>query len=589
MAKIIAVTACPTGIAHTLMAAEGLEQAAQQLGHDIQVETQGSAGIRNILSETDIATAEVVIIAADTRVDTTRFANKPLYETTTEPAIREGASVIKAALTRIPAATLPVALPTAALKIVAITSCPTGIAHTFMAAEGLEQGAKNQGHAIKVETQGSVGAKNTLTAEDIVAADLVIIAADTQVDKSRFVGKHLYEASTKAAIHNGAALVRTAIEQATMQGADARDADDDTPVKPVKALQAATRTGAYKHLMTGVSYMIPFVVAGGLLIAISFAIGGINVFENANAGTLGWTLFQIGAKAGFTLMVPVLAGYIAYSIADRPGITPGMIGGMIASTIGAGFLGGIAAGFLAGYSVKWMSDYIRLPRTLDGLKPVLILPLLGTLVVGLLMYFVVGKPVAAALVSITAWLKGMQGSSAIFLGLLLGAMMAFDMGGPVNKSAYAFATGLIVSEVYAPMAAVMAAGMVPPLGLALAALLFKNRFSWDEREAAGATAVLGLAFITEGAIPYVAKDPLRVIPALMIGAAVTGALSMVFGCELRVPHGGVFVLPIPNAVTNLGPYLLAIIVGTLITTGALFFLKRPVEEAKAVLTLATTH
>ncbi|MDQ5910276.1 MAG: fructose system or component, partial [Pseudomonadota bacterium] len=256
---------------------------------------------------------------------------------------------------------------------------------------------------------------------------------------------------------------------------------------------------------------------------------------------------------------------------------PGMIGGMIASTIGSGFLGGIAAGFLAGYSVKWMSDHIRLPRTLDGLKPVLILPLLGTLVVGLLMYFVVGEPVAAALATITAWLKGMQGSSAIFLGLLLGAMMAFDMGGPVNKSAYAFATGLIVSEVYAPMAAVMAAGMVPPLGLALATVLFKNRFSLDEREAGGATAVLGIAFITEGAIPYAAKDPLRVIPALMLGAAATGALSMVFGCELRVPHGGVFVLPIPNAVTNLGPYLIAIVIGTLITAAALFFLKRPVE------------
>ncbi len=276
-------------------------------------------------------------------------------------------------------------------------------------------------------------------------------------------------------------------------------------------------------------------------------------------------------------MVPILAGFIAYSIADRPGIAPGMIGGMIASTIGSGFLGGIAAGFLAGYAVKWMSDYIRLPRTLDGLKPVLILPLLGTLVVGLLMYFVVGEPVAVALAAITAWLKGMQGSSAVFLGLLLGAMMAFDMGGPVNKSAYAFATGLIVSEVYAPMAAVMAAGMVPPLGLALATVLFKNRFSLDEREAGGATAVLGISFITEGAIPYAAKDPLRVIPALMIGAAVTGALSMVFGCELRVPHGGVFVLPIPNAVTNLGPYLIAIVVGTLITTGALFFLKRPLE------------
>ncbi|MCP5159302.1 MAG: PTS fructose-like transporter subunit IIB [Gammaproteobacteria bacterium] len=577
MTKIIAVTACPTGIAHTIMAAEGLEQAAKQLGHDLQVETQGSVGTRNTLSAADIAAADVVIIAADTRVDIARFADKPLYETTTEPAIRNGVEVLKTALASLPVAKKPASSPAAGLKIVAITSCPTGIAHTFMAAEGLEQGAKSQGHTIKVETQGSVGAKNTLTAEDIAAADLVIIAADTQVDKTRFAGKRLHEASTKAAIHDGAALVRTAIEQAQVQSAEVGAVNDDDQVQQAKAQQAATRTGAYKHLMTGVSYMIPFVVAGGLLIAISFAIGGINVFENVNAGTLGWTLFQIGAKAGFTLMVPVLAGYIAYSIADRPGIAPGMIGGMIASTIGSGFLGGIAAGFLAGYSVKWMSDHIRLPRTLDGLKPVLILPLLGTAVVGLLMYFVVGEPVAAALATITAWLKGLQGSSAIFLGLLLGVMVAFDMGGPVNKSAYAFATGLIVSEVYAPMAAVMAAGMVPPLGLALATFLFKNRFSLDEREAGGATAVLGLAFITEGAIPYAAKDPLRVIPALMIGAAMTGALSMVFGCELRVPHGGVFVLPIPNAVTHLGPYLAAIAVGTLATTAALFFLKRPVE------------
>jgi len=577
MAKIIAVTACPTGIAHTIMAAEGLEQAAKTLGHDIQVETQGPAGTRNILSEAGIAAADVAIIAADTQVDAARFAGKPLYETTTEPAIRDGARVINAALASVPAAAKPATLPAAALKIVAITACPAGIAHTFMAAEGLEQGAMNQGHTIKVETQGSVGAKNTLTAGDIAAADLVIIAADTQVDKTRFTGKRLHEASTKAAIHDGAALVRTAIEQAAMQDAETGGADYGAPVTQAKTQQAATRTGAYKHLMTGVSCMIPFVVAGGLLIAISFAIGGINVFEDANTGTLGWTLFQIGAKAGFTLMVPVLAGYIAYSIAGRPGIAPGMTGGMIASTIGSGFPGGIAAGFLAGYSVKWMSGYIRLPRTLDGLKPVLILPLLGTLVTGLLMYFAVGEPAAAALASITAWLKGMQGGSAIFLGLLLGAMMAFDMGGPVNKSAYAFAIGLIVSDVYTPMAAVMAAGMVPPLGLALATLLFKNRFSLDEREASGAAAVQGLAFVTEGAIPYAAKDPLRVIPALMAGAAVTGALSMVFGCELRVPHGGVFVLPIPNAVTNLALYLLAIVAGLLITTGALFFLKRPLE------------
>jgi PTS system fructose-specific IIC component len=571
MARLVAVTACPTGIAHTIMAAEGLEQAAKTLGHEIQVETQGSAGTRNTLSDADIAAAAVVIIATDTRVDTARFAAKPLYETTTEPAIRSGAAVIAAALASIPAPSAPVAPVAAGLKIVGITSCPTGIAHTFMAAEGLEQGAKNQGHAIKVETQGSVGAKNTLTDADIAAADLVIIAADTQVDKTRFAGKRLYEASTKAAIHDGAALVRTAISDAKVTGA----APSTDQGQSASAPQAAARTGAYKHLMTGVSYMIPFVVAGGLLIAISFAVGGINVFEDTNQGTFGWTLFQIGAKAGFTLMVPILAGFIAYSIADRPGIAPGMIGGMIASTIGAGFLGGIAAGFIAGYTVKFLSDHIPLPRTLAGLKPVLILPLLGTVIVGVLMYYVVGEPVAVALAAITAWLKGLQGSNAMFLGLLLGAMVAFDMGGPINKAAYAFATGLITSQVYAPMAAVMAAGMVPPLGLALAAVLFKNRFSLDEREAAGATAVLGISFITEGAIPYAAKDPLRVIPALVAGSAVAGAISMVFGCDLRVPHGGVFVLPIPNAVTHLGPYLGAIVVGTLVTTTALFFLKRP--------------
>ena len=565
MAKLVAVTACPTGIAHTIMAAEGLEQAAKALGHEIQVETQGSVGTRNTLAGADITAAAVVIIAADTRVDTARFADKPVYETSTEPAIRTGADVIKAALAQ-------VETPKAAgLKIVGITSCPTGIAHTFMAAEGLEQGAQNLGHAIKVETQGSVGAKNTLTADDIAAADLVIIAADTQVDKSRFAGKRLYESSTKAAIHDGAALVRAAIADAQVQSGGA------VPATAAKSSQPSARPGPYKHLMTGVSYMIPFVVAGGLLIAISFALGGINVFEDVNKGTLGWTLFQIGAKAGFTLMVPILAGFIAYSIADRPGIAPGMIGGMIAATIGSGFLGGIAAGFIAGYSVQWLSDHIPLPRTLAGLKPVLILPLLGTLIVGLLMYYVVGEPVAAALAAITGWLKGLQGSNAVFLGLLLGSMMAFDMGGPVNKAAYAFATGLIVSQVYAPMAAVMAAGMVPPLGLALASTLFKNRFSLDEREAAGATAVLGLAFITEGAIPYAAKDPLRVIPALMLGSATAGAISMVFGCTLQVPHGGVFVLWIPNAVANLGPYLIAIVVGTLITTTALFFLKRPLE------------
>ncbi len=580
MAKIVAITSCPTGIAHTIMAAEGLEQAAKALKHDIQVETQGSVGTRNTLSDETIAAADVVIVAADTRVDTTRFLGKPVYEASTEQAIRDGAGLINAALATVSAAAPAAAAPAANLKIVGITSCPTGIAHTFMAAEGLEQGAKNLGHAIKVETQGSVGAKNNLTADDIAAADLVIIAADTQVDKTRFAGKRLYEASTKAAIHDGAELVRKAIADAKVSGAAAAKLTPEEQVQQAKAQQAATRTGVYKHLMTGVSYMLPFVVAGGLLIAISFAIGGINVYDDAHKGTFGWTLFQIGAKAGFALMVPVLAGFIAYSIADRPGITPGMIGGMIASAIGAGFLGGIAAGFIAGYTAKFLSDNIPLPRTLAGLKPVLILPLFATLITGLLMYYVVGGPVAAALAAITGWLKEMQGANAAFLGLLLGAMMAFDMGGPVNKSAYAFATGLITSQtdpIYGPMAAVMAAGMTPPLGLALASLLFKNRFSLDEREAAGATAALGISFITEGAIPYAAKDPIRVIPALMLGSAVTGAISMVLGCQLKVPHGGVFVLPIPNAVINLGGYIIAILIGTAITAAVLFFLKKPLE------------
>ncbi len=581
MSKIVAVTACPTGIAHTIMAAEALQQAADRAGHSIQVETQGSAGTRNTLSAADIAAADAVIIAADTTVNIERFAGKRLLEVGTEPAIRNAESLIVQAL----ALANPGAQPAVAAapprdpalpQIVAITSCPTGIAHTFMAAEGLETGAKANGLTIKVETQGSVGAQNTLTAADVANAEIVLIAADTNVDMSRFAGKRIYETNTKAAIKDGAQVVRTAMAEAKVASAATGAAYTDQ-VKAAKAQQSASRTGAYKHLMTGVSYMIPFVVAGGLLIALGFALGGIYVYEDANKGTLAWTLFTIGAKSGFALMVPILAGFIAHSIADRPGLAPGMIGGMIAASIGAGFIGGIAAGFLAGYTVKFLNEKIQLGRNLDGLKPVLILPLLGTAIVGLLMYYVVGEPVSLVLAAITTWLKGLQGSNAIFLGLLLGSMMAFDMGGPVNKAAYAFATGLIASEVYAPMAAVMAAGMTPPLALALATVIFKNRFTVDEREAGKATAVLGISFITEGAIPFAAKDPLRVIPALMIGSAVAGALSMVLGSELRVPHGGVFVLPIPNAVTNLGAYLLAIVAGTLVSAIALGALKRPLN------------
>jgi PTS system fructose-specific IIC component len=277
----------------------------------------------------------------------------------------------------------------------------------------------------------------------------------------------------------------------------------------------------------------------------------------------------------------VLSGYIAYSIADRPGITPGMVGGMLAASLGAGFLGGIISGFLAGYTALLISRKLKLHRNLEGLKPVLIIPLVSTLVVGLLMIYVVGTPVATALHGLENWLRSMQTSSAVTLGLLLGAMMAFDMGGPVNKAAYAFSTGLIASQVYTPMAAAMAAGMTPPLGIALATWVFRNRFVLDEREAGNAAAVLGMAFITEGAIPFAARDPMRIIPACVVGSAITGAISMAAGVELKVPHGGIFVLPIPNAVTHLGMYVVAIAVGTVVTALAVGLLKRPLSAVAA--------
>lgn len=453
-------------------------------------------------------------------------------------------------------------------KIVAITGCPTGIADTSMAAEALKKSAVALGHEIRVETQGSVGAKNRLTDEEIDRADAVVIAADTYVDTARFAGKRLYQTTTKAALHGGQKIIQEALALP-----EPAKTDLGGPVEEVK--KARSRTGPYNHLMTGVSYMLPLVVAGGLLIALAFAIGGVNAGDRE--GTLAWALMRIGGGAAFHLYVPVLAAFIAYSIADRPGLTSGLVGGMLAATIGAGFLGGIAAGFLAGYLTLWLNRSIKLPVNLEGLKPVLILPLLTTLTVGLIMIFVIGPPVTTALNALTAWLNGMQQSSAVILGILLGVMMAFDMGGPLNKAAYAFAVGLLASNVYGPMAAVMAAGMTPPLGLALAATLFGHRFTQEERDASKAAAVLGISFVTEGAIPFAARDPLRVIPCLVAGSAVAGAISLASNVRLMVPHGGVFVLLIPRAVQPLVPYIVAILAGTLVTAAALYLAKRPIS------------
>jgi len=600
MTKIVAVTSCPIGIAHTFMAAEGLQRGAEALGHTIKVETQGSVGAENKLTAADIKDADLVIIAADAKVDQSRFAGKPLYETSTNAAIKDGQGVVKTALAQVAgqsSSAAPAATSKATSNIVAVTSCPTGIAHTFMAAEGLQHGAEALGHNIKVETQGSVGAENKLTAADIAAADVVIIAADAKVDQGRFAGKPIYETSTNAAINDGQAVVKQALAQAVSKPAQAARKDYVAEVQAAKAAKSAARTGPYKHLMTGVSYMIPFVVAGGILIALAFAIGGYRIAfydtTNLTVLTTGFAanplqsiaaaLFVTGAKAGFLLYVPILAGFIAYSIADRPGIAPGMIGGVLAGLTGSGFLGGIIAGFFAGYLVSWLNKTIRLPRNLAGIMPVLVLPLLGSLIVGLVMIYIVGTPVAYLNQALLNGLKGLQGTNAALLGLIIGLMMAFDMGGPVNKAAYAFSTGLLLdphNPLFLPMAASMAAGMTPPLGLALATVLFKNRFTEDELEAGKAAWVLGVSFITEGAIPFAAKDPFRVIPSIMVGSAVTGALVALFGIGLHVPHGGIWVMFIPGVVSNLPLYILSILIGTVITAGMLFVLKRPIAATE---------
>lgn len=594
MVKLVAVTACPTGIAHTLMAAEALRRVATLKGHDLRIETQGSEGVKTPLSAEEIAEADVVILAVDIHVDEARFDGKPVHRVTTAKAIRDTEAVLDAAIAladsaapapapaaaresapdadttaRSAAPSTPETAPASKGLLVAVTACPTGIAHTFMAAEALKRAAKAAGYDIRVETQGSVGAKNNLTEQEIAAAAAVIIGADTHVALERFAGKRVLETSVGQALKKADQVIADALAlPAVSAGTDLNE-----QVTRAKARQKESQSGPYKHLLTGVSFMLPLVVAGGLIMALSFVFG-IEAFKEQ--GTLPAALMQIGADGAFALMVPVLAGYIAFSIADRPGLAPGLVGGILAAKLNAGFLGGIVAGFLAGYVARWLRDKVRLPVNLEGLKPVLLIPLVSTLIVGLAMIYVVGRPAAFVMTSLTHFLQGLTGQNALVLGALLGGMMAIDMGGPINKAAYTFSVGLLASGTFTPMAATMAAGMTPPLGLALATVLLKSRFTLQEREAGKAAAVLGLAFITEGAIPFAAKDPLRVIPALILGSAVTGAMSMAFGCGLRAPHGGIFVLAIPNAVAPLGFYLLAVACGTVATTLGLMVLKRPI-------------
>ena len=515
--------------------------------------------------------AELIVVIGDEQPQDATLNGKRLFVGSAEKAIREPEAFLaqaKAEAQPYQFVNAAVAAPAKGqMRVVAVTACPTGVAHTFMAAEAIEAEAKKRGWWVKVETRGSVGAGNEITPEEVAAADLVIVAADIEVDLNKFSGKPMYRTST------GLALKKTAQElDKALVESETFTAMKSTSSTSSKKKESA---GAYRHLLTGVSYMLPMVVAGGLCIALSFVFG-IEAFKQQ--GTLAAALMQIGGGSAFALMVPVLAGYIAFSIADRPGLTPGLIGGMLAVSTGAGFLGGIIAGFLAGYVAKAISSKLHLPQSMEALKPILIIPLVASLITGLAMIYIVGKPVAAIMEGLTHWLQAMGTANAVILGAILGAMMCTDMGGPVNKAAYAFGVALLSTQTYAPMAAIMAAGMVPPLAMGFATLVARNKFAQSEREGGKAALVLGLCFISEGAIPFAARDPMRVLPCCIAGGALTGALSMFFGAKLMAPHGGLFVLLIPGAITPVIQYLIAIVAGTLLAGGLYALLKRPDVE-----------
>lgn len=466
--------------------------------------------------------------------------------------------------------------------IVAVTACPTGIAHTYMAAEAIEKKAKELGYQVKVETRGSGGAKNVLTDDEIAKAAGVIVACDTNVPTDRFDGKKVIECQVSDGINKAEELIK-------------RIASGDAPVFKASGKKEASHSSVggkesvghqiYKHLMNGVSHMLPFVVGGGILIAIAFLIDGFSVDLNslptdqrANFGTItqAAALFKGIGGTAFGFMLPILAGFIAMSIADRPGLAVGFVGGSIAANGTSGFLGALVAGFVAGYIVLLLKKvFSKLPESLDGMKPVLLYPLLGIFLVGVIMQFVVEPPIGALNTAINNGLNGLNGASAVVLGVLLGGMMSVDMGGPVNKAAYVFGTASIAAGNYNIMAAVMIGGMVPPIAIALATIFFKNKFTAEERKAGPTNFIMGLSFITEGAIPFAASDPLHVLPACVVGSAVAGGLSVAFGCTLMAPHGGIFVVP---TIGNPLMYLVALVIGSFIACGLLGLLKKKVSE-----------
>lgn len=462
------------------------------------------------------------------------------------------------------------------IQILAVTACPTGIAHTFMAAESLEQHAKKRGISIKVETNGSGGAKNILTDAEIAAADGIIVAADKNVAMARFNGKKVVITKVADGINKADELIDRALKgDAPVYHASGSDTEESAADVQGESLGRQI----YKHLMNGVSHMLPFVVGGGILIALAFLFDDYSIDpKNFGSNTPLAKFFKDIGGASFGFMLPVLAGFISMSIADRPGLAVGFVGGALAGTTGSGFLGALIAGFLGGYIVNFLKKASKcLPESLEGIKPMLIYPFFGILIMGFISLFIIAPPVSA----INGWmvdtLKNMDPSARIFMGMIVAGMMAVDMGGPINKAAYVTGTGLLASGEFHVMAAVMAGGMVPPLAIALCTTFFKNRFTESERKAGITNYVMGLSFITEGAIPFAAADPLRVIPACVVGSAVTGALTMAFDCTLRAPHGGIFVVP---TIGNPLMYLVSILVGAVVGCAILSILKKPLKNGE---------
>ena len=448
-------------------------------------------------------------------------------------------------------------------KIVAVTACTTGIAHTYMAAEKLELTAKELGYDIKVETQGTTGQENPLTQEDIDTADAIILAIDKNIDMGRFAGKDIIMVAASKAIKDSETLINNALNK--IGTTHIKEAGEDSD----ELINAGNFTGIYKHIMSGVSYMIPVVVAGGILLALSFAFG---IYAAEEVGSLPWVLNQIGGGSALAIMVPVLSGFIGHSIANKAGFAPAIVGGLIANSIGAGFLGGILAGVIAGYLVLFLNKSIKLPKSLQGLKAILIIPVLSTLIVGLLFYYAIGTPIQALMTAMTNFLKSMNGASVIILGILFG-LLYFDLGGPCSKVIYTFGVGALSEQVYGPMAAAMVCGMVPPIGIALSTFFQKKLWTKAERETGKAALVLGLSFITEGAIPFAASDPFSVLPACMVGSAVGSIVSFLLNVEIRAPHGGFFLTVIPNAITNLPGFFIALLAGSVSTAVVLGVLK----------------